>query len=112
MSLVNVHNEWDPLEEVIVGRAVNARIARPDKGLFAVEYRDYGRIENIPSGQYPQCVIEETEEDLEALIQAFQKLGVTVNWLQVSSFTKLSEIDQLFRCNFATHARWAEVFIA
>ncbi|MGE0882455.1 MAG: inosamine-phosphate amidinotransferase 1 [Blastocatellales bacterium] len=78
MSLVNVHNEWDPLEEVIVGRAVNARIARPDNGLFAVEYRDYGAVENIPSGQYPQRVIEETEEDLEALIQTFQKLGITV----------------------------------
>jgi glycine amidinotransferase len=30
MSLVNVHNEWDPLEEVIVGRATNAQIARLD----------------------------------------------------------------------------------
>lgn len=78
MSLVNVHNEWDPLEEVIVGRAANARIARPDKGLFAVEYRAYGAVENIPSGPYPQRVIEETEEDLETLIQTFQKLGVTV----------------------------------
>ncbi|MFN0119426.1 MAG: inosamine-phosphate amidinotransferase 1, partial [Blastocatellia bacterium] len=78
MSLVNVHNEWDTLEEVIVGRAVNARIARPDKGLFAVEYREYGNVESIPSGSYPQRVIEETEEDLAALIEAFQRLGVTV----------------------------------
>ncbi|MBI1760807.1 MAG: inosamine-phosphate amidinotransferase 1 [Acidobacteria bacterium] len=78
MSLVNVHNEWDPLEEVIVGRAANARIARPDKGLFAVEYREYGQAENIPSGPYPQRVIEETEEDLAVLIETFQRLGVTV----------------------------------
>ena len=78
MSLVNVHNEWDALEEAIIGRAINARIARPDKGLFAVEYRDYGSVESIPSGAYPQRIIEETEEDLAALIETFQRLGVTV----------------------------------
>lgn len=78
MSFVNVHNEWDPLEEVIVGRAVNARIARPDKGLFAVEYRDFGEVEQIPSGPYPQRIIEETEEDLSALIETFEKLNIIV----------------------------------
>lgn len=91
MSLVNVHNEWDPLEEVIVGRATNAQIARPDKGLFAVEYRACGQAENIPSGRYPQRVIEETEEDLAALVETFQKLGVTVRrpdvWEHAQSFS-------------------------
>ncbi|MGE0103368.1 MAG: inosamine-phosphate amidinotransferase 1 [Blastocatellales bacterium] len=78
MSLVNVHTEWEPLEEVIVGRPDNARIARQDKGLFAVEYRDYKTMENIPSGPYPRQVIEETEEDLAELIGTFEKLGVSV----------------------------------
>lgn len=78
MSLVNVYNEWDPLEEVIVGRATNAQIACPDKGLFAVEYREYGSVEKIPAGPYPQQVIEETEEDLAALINVFERLDVVV----------------------------------
>lgn len=52
MSKVRVHNEWDSLEEIIVGRATNARIPSPDVGLFAIDYREYGSIENIPSGQY------------------------------------------------------------
>jgi len=78
MSLVNVFNEWDPLEEVMVGRVNNAQIARPDRGLFAVEYRECGRIENIPSGRYPRRVIEETEEDLAILVTTFERLGVTV----------------------------------
>lgn len=78
MGLVNAYNEWDPLEEVIVGRAANAQIARADKGLFAVEYRPYGRIENIPSGLYSQRVIEETEEDLAVLIETFKRLNVKV----------------------------------
>jgi glycine amidinotransferase/scyllo-inosamine-4-phosphate amidinotransferase 1 len=38
MSLVNVHNEWDPLEEIIVGTAVGARVPRADRSVFAVEY--------------------------------------------------------------------------
>lgn len=78
VSKVSVFNEWDPLEEVIVGRAENAQIARCDKGLFSVEYRDLGLPYNVPSGRYPQRCIEETTEDLEALVAVFEKLGITV----------------------------------
>jgi N-dimethylarginine dimethylaminohydrolase len=87
MSKVRVHNEWDPLEEIIVGRATNAQIACPDRGLFAVEYREYGRIENIPSGRYSDRVIEETEEDLDELVQTFQRLGVTVRRPEIGDYS-------------------------
>lgn len=91
MSLVNVHNEWDPLEEVIVGRAANAQIARPDIGLFAVEYREYGCVENVPSGPYSQRVIEETEEDLDALVETFERLDIVVRrpevWRHAQTFS-------------------------
>lgn len=40
MSLVEVHNEWDPLEEMIVGIAHGARVPRPDRGLFALDYSE------------------------------------------------------------------------
>ena len=36
--LVNVHNEWDPLEEMIVGSAYGAQVPMPDRGLFALDY--------------------------------------------------------------------------
>lgn len=79
MSKVSAFNEWDSLEEIIVGRATNARIACPDPGLFAVEYlEEYPSIQDIPSGPYDNQVIEETEEDLEELVQTLQNLGVTV----------------------------------
>lgn len=78
MSKVSVHKEWDTLEEIIVGRATNAQISSPDLGLFAIDYRDYGSLENIPSGRYSDRIIEETEEDLDVLVQTLQKLGVTV----------------------------------
>lgn len=81
MSQVRVYNEWDPLEEIIVGRATNARIPCPDLGLFAVDfvkYGDYTSPDDIPSGQYSDRIIEETEEDLDVLVQTLKKLGVTV----------------------------------
>lgn len=81
MSKVRVHNEWDPLEEIIVGRATNARIPCPDLGLFAVDfvkYGDYASLDDIPSGLYSDQVIEETEEDLDELVQILQGLGMTV----------------------------------
>jgi len=78
MTSVSVFNEWDPLEEVIVGRAAHAQIARPDPGLFAVEYRDRGSAERIPSGRYPDQVLGETEEDLELLVDSLVRLGVRV----------------------------------
>lgn len=77
-GLVQIHNEWDPLEEVIVGRAENAQIARGDRSLHAVEYPDLDSPDAIPSGPYPQWVIEETIEDLEELVTALQKMGITV----------------------------------
>jgi len=77
-GLVQIHNEWDPLEEVIVGRAEYAQIARRDRSLHAVEYPELDSPDNIPSGRYPQRVIEETIEDLEEFVTALQKMGITV----------------------------------
>lgn len=78
MSIVDVHNEWDPLEEVIVGTALGARVPRPDIGLFAIEYTKYGSPENIPSGMFPDHVIQETEEELLALAAQLSAHGVKV----------------------------------
>lgn len=89
MSLVCAHTEWDPLEEVIVGRADNAQIAKVDKGLFAVEYQKCGSPFNVPSGLYPQQVIEETNEDLEDLVKIFLKAGVKVRRPDVFDHSKV-----------------------
>lgn len=71
-------NEWDPLEEVIVGTAVGARVPRPDPGLFALEYPMYGSPDRIPSGPLPRHVVDETEEDLARLCEGLAELGVKV----------------------------------
>jgi len=78
MSLVGVRNEWDPLEEVIVGTAAGARVPSPDPGLLALEYPAYGSLQRIPTGPLPARVVDETDEELAALCDALADLGVTV----------------------------------
>ncbi|WP_437661162.1 inosamine-phosphate amidinotransferase 1 [Sorangium sp. So ce1182] len=79
MSKVNVHNEWDPLEEVIVGIADGARVPSPDRGLFALDYCEHHESPaEIPSGPYAPRVIEEAKEDLDDFVTALQRHGVTV----------------------------------
>jgi glycine amidinotransferase/scyllo-inosamine-4-phosphate amidinotransferase 1 len=78
MSRVNVNNEWDPLEEVIIGTARGARTPTPDPGLFALEYASLGSPDRIPSGPYPDWLVEETEAELDQLCDELTKLGIRV----------------------------------
>jgi N-dimethylarginine dimethylaminohydrolase len=70
-------NEWDPLEEVIVGNPLNARFPFPDKSTQVAEYPDR-QLSEIPHGPFAKKIIEETEEDLQEFIRALVKQGVTV----------------------------------
>src|SRR4051794_31769918 len=79
MSLVNVHTEWDPLEEMIVGIADNARVPSADPGLFALNYADdVATAADIPTGPYDPRVIEEANEDLEGIVALLKGEGVVV----------------------------------
>jgi len=89
MCLVSVHNEWDPLEEMIVGIADGAQVPVPDRGLFAVDYADHlDSPEEIPAGPYDAQVIEEAAEDLDALAAALRQQGVTVRRPAVTDQTR------------------------
>lgn len=89
MSLVDVHNEWDPLEEMIVGVVDGARVPSPDRGLFALDYCDnVDSPEDIPTGPYDDRVIEETREDLEELAALLRSEGVTVRRPDVTDHSK------------------------
>jgi N-dimethylarginine dimethylaminohydrolase len=76
-SLVWSCNEWDPLEEVIVGNPLHARFPTADPSTRVAEFPDRP-LEAIPQGPFPQRIIEETEEDLDAFIAVLTKLGITV----------------------------------
>src|SRR6516225_11719384 len=70
-------NEWDPLEEVIVGNPLRARFPTPDLSTQQAEFPDRS-LADIPRGCFPQKIIEETEEDLNKFVQILEKLAITV----------------------------------
>ena len=77
MSGVWSCNEWDQLEEVIVGNPLNARYPTPDRSSQLAEFPDRSLAE-IPCGSFPQQIIEETEEDLNGFARILEGLGITV----------------------------------
>ena len=76
---MSCNNEWDPLQEVIVGTAVGSKIPKPNKSLMSCMYTDYDEdtVEKV-SGLFPTWLVEEQEEDLEVLSDTLKKLGVKV----------------------------------
>jgi len=71
-------NEWDKLKKVIVGSATGARIPAMDKSLRCVNYADVQDESDIPSGWYPEQVIEEANQDLETFSEFLRGEGVEV----------------------------------
>lgn len=70
-------NEWDPLEEIIVGSGLGARYPHADVSTRNAEFAGI-ELQEIPRGPFPDVVIEETEEDLTKLVGVLEGLGVTV----------------------------------
>ena len=77
MSTVWSCNEWDPLEEVIVGNPLHARFPMADPSTQLAEFSDRPLCE-IPQGPFPKRIIEETEEDLNAFVEVLEGLNITV----------------------------------
>lgn len=71
-------NEWDKLKKVIVGVADYAIIPPMDKSLRTINYAGIQDVSNVKSGQYPQQVICEANEDLENFCSFLIGEGVEV----------------------------------
>lgn len=77
----SVNNEWEQLRTVILGTVTNAQVPPyKDKSLHSIDYANYTeeQFNKIPTGPYPQKVIEETEEDLSVIKNTLLNLGVEV----------------------------------
>ena len=92
MSVVWSCNEWDPLEEVIVGNPLRARFPTRDLSTRLAEFPDRS-LEEIPQGPFPPQVIEETEEDLSGFVAVLEESGVTVKrpetWPHEATFSTI-----------------------
>lgn len=76
---VNTHNDWDPLEEIIVGTADYSMLPTVDKSTHSFCYagNSYDEIKHL-EGEHNQTIRDEANEDLEILSDTLKKLGVKV----------------------------------
>lgn len=76
--MIDSRNEWDPLEEIIVGSATYANWPSDDP-VFAIEAeKTTWRETPVPSGPVPQWIIDESNQDLDRLCDTLVSLGVKV----------------------------------
>ncbi|EKD70962.1 MAG: hypothetical protein ACD_46C00314G0007 [uncultured bacterium] len=94
MSLVNVYNEWDPIEEIIVGTALHAAMPHTDKGFQTIQQATHDLFDALSPGEFPQKIIDETEEDIQIFINELIKLNITVKRPEATPFKeKIKTID-------------------
>uniref|UniRef100_A0A670YEE1 Glycine amidinotransferase n=1 Tax=Pseudonaja textilis TaxID=8673 RepID=A0A670YEE1_PSETE len=73
------HNEWDPLEEVIVGRAENARVPPFTVEVKANTYDKYWEFYQKYGGQsFPEDYIKKAIAEIEEMCTILKMEGVTV----------------------------------
>ncbi|MGW7054227.1 amidinotransferase [Streptomyces sp. NPDC054887] len=76
---VNAHNEWDPLEEVVVGRLEGSAIPS-DHPVVACNIPPWAaRLQGLAAGfSYPRRLVEPAQEELDRFIALLGSLGITV----------------------------------
>lgn len=85
---LNSHNEWDKLEEVIVGTARNSTGCFYWKNSLKVNNKKIEKAKKLAKQAYPKWYIDEVEEDLMDLCKIFKKFDVKVLRPDTSSVGK------------------------
>ena len=75
---INTHNEWDPLQKIIVGDATGANWPWHDHVYRMEEQRTLWKETPLPRGRVADHVIEESNEDLQILADTLVRLGIEV----------------------------------
>lgn len=79
VSPVNSHNEWDPLEEVIVGRLEGATVPSNHVVVNCSMSGMAARIHGLLAGfHYPQFVIRRAQRELNGFIALLESLNIVV----------------------------------
>src|SRR3977135_2807005 len=79
ISPVNSHNEWDPLEEVIVGRLEGATIPSSHPVVTCNVPGMAAWAQSLVAGyRYPKLMIEPAQRELDGFIALLQSLGIVV----------------------------------
>src|ERR1700747_1965832 len=76
---VNSHNEWDPLEEVIVGRLEGAVIPSDHRVVTCnIAGMAAGAQALFAGFHYPKLMIEPAQRELDSFVALLQSLGIVV----------------------------------
>lgn len=76
--MINSCNEWDPLEEIVVGSASHANWPSDDPVFAQEAEKTTWRETPVPAGAVPDWIVSEANQDLDALAVALVEQGVTV----------------------------------
>jgi scyllo-inosamine-4-phosphate amidinotransferase 1 len=75
---ISSHNEWDPLESILVGSASRANWPTDDP-VFSQESEHTAWTESpVPSGAVPQFIVDQANRELDQLSETLYNLGIEV----------------------------------
>ncbi|MFH9090790.1 amidinotransferase [Streptomyces sp. NPDC017673] len=73
------HTEWDPLEEIVVGRLDGAAIPPGHAVVTCNVPRWTARLQSLTAGRrYPRALVEPARRELEGFVALLRSLGITV----------------------------------
>ena len=76
--MISSYNEWDPLKQIVVGDATDANWPVNDPVFVKEGEKTTWKESPVPRGPVPQRIIDEANEDLDALASTLMSLGVEV----------------------------------
>lgn len=76
--IINSSNEWGKLRSVVVGSATHANWPGEDPVFSKESSKTLWKETPVPNGPVPQWIIDETNEDLNDLVEILRKLDVEV----------------------------------
>lgn len=98
---VNSHNEWDPLEEVIVGRLEGATIPSAHPVVTCNIPGMTGRAQSLLAGcRYPKIMIEPAQRELDGFVALLQSLGIVVRRPEPVEHKKRFSTPEWSSCGF------------
>lgn len=86
---IHSDNEWDPLREIVVGSTNHANWPTNDPVFAQERFKTTWKETPVPSGPVPQWIIDESNEDLQGLVQILESAGVKVHRPQDLDFQDL-----------------------
>ena len=84
--MIHSYNEWDPIREIVVGRADYANWPTDDPVFAKESEKTTWKESPVPSGPVPDWIIDEANEDLDLLANVLEQCGAIVHRPNIINF--------------------------